>query len=103
MRLLLAVFIVGVVGVVGLVGLVGDDADVVVTTLAAGQPSQPPQPPPGFEPMTEVPASEQIPAFGLVAVAYMFVWIVLFGYVLSLLKRLRTVEQELQGIEQRRT
>ena len=100
MRLLLTI---GLVGLVGLVSLVGDDTDVVAPALAWAQPSQPPQPPPGFEPMTEVPASEQIPAFLLVAVAYMFVWVVLFGYVTSLLKRLRRVEQDLQALEQRRT
>jgi CcmD family protein len=100
MRLLLAVFIVGLVG---LVGLAGDDAGFVVSALTVGQPAQPPQPPPGFEPMTEVPASEQIPAFRLVAVAYMFVWVVLFGYVLSLVKRQRKVEQDLHELEQRRT
>lgn len=65
--------------------------------------AQPPQPPPGFEPLSEVPASEQIPAFTLLAVAYSFVWIVLIVYVWSVRKRLQKVEQELADLERRRS
>lgn len=64
---------------------------------------QPPQPPPieGFEPLSEVPPGEQIPAFTLLASAYAFVWIVLLGYVWSVSRRLQKVEQELARLEGR--
>ena len=55
-----------------------------------------------FVPVSEVPASEQIPAFRLVAAAYGFVWIVLAGYVWSVGSRLSKVEREIAGLEQRR-
>ena len=42
-----------------------------------------------FVPMSEVPPEEQIPAINLVAAAYGFVWVALFGYVWSLGRRLR--------------
>ena len=64
----------------------------------------PPQPPPaieGFEPLSEVPASEQIPAFRLVAIAYAVVWIVLIGYVWSVSQRLQKVERELAVLERK--
>jgi CcmD family protein len=65
----------------------------------------PPQPPPameGFEPLSEVPASEQIPAFRLVAIAYAVVWVVLIGYVWSVSQRLQKVERELATLERKR-
>jgi CcmD family protein len=67
--------------------------------------AQTPQPPApatqGFEPMKEVPASEQIPAFRLVAIAYGFVWIMLVGYVWSVSRRLQSVEQELARFDRK--
>ena len=66
--------------------------------------AQPPQPSMDeFVPVTEVPASEQIPAFRLVAAAYGFVWIVLAGYVWSVGSRLTKVEREIASLEQRRS
>ena len=56
-----------------------------------------------FVPVSEVPASEQIPAFRLVAAAYGFVWVVLAGYVWSVGSRLSKVEREIAGLEQRRS
>lgn len=76
---------------------------VAVLVLPALAMAQPPQPPPGFEPLTEVPPGEQIPAFTLLAVAYAFVWIVLIVYVWSVRKRLQKVEQELADLERRRS
>jgi CcmD family protein len=64
----------------------------------------PPQPPPaleGFEPLSEVPPSEQIPAFRLVAIAYSIVWVVLIGYVWSVSQRLQKVERELTTLERK--
>ena len=70
----------------------------------AQQPPPSPQPPPameGFEPLSEVPPSEQIPAFRLVAIAYGIVWIVLIGYVWSVSYRLQKVERELATLERK--
>jgi CcmD family protein len=69
---------------------------------AAQQPT--PQPPPAqgeFVPLSEVPPSEQIPSFTLVAAAYAFVWVVLIAYVWSISRRLQKVEQELSTFDRR--
>jgi len=69
--------------------------------LAAAQP----QPQPSmdeFVPVTDTPESEQIPAFRLVGAAYGFVWVALAGYVWSLGSRLKKVERDLTGLEQRK-
>lgn len=73
-------------------------------TSFAQQPSPPPQQPPaveGFEPLSDVPPSEQIPSFRLVAVAYSVVWIVLIGYVWSVSQRLQKVEREIATMERK--
>jgi CcmD family protein len=62
---------------------------------AVTQPSQPPPAQEEFVPLSEVPPSEQIPAFTLVAAAYGFVWLALMGYVWSVSQRLQKVEREL--------
>jgi CcmD family protein len=62
---------------------------------AAAQPSQPPPAQEEFVPLSEVPPSEQIPAFTLVAAAYAFVWLALMGYIWSVSQRLQKVEREL--------
>jgi CcmD family protein len=49
-----------------------------------------------------VPASEQIPAFRLVAIAYAVVWVVLIGYVWSVSQRLQKVERDLATLERKR-
>jgi len=61
----------------------------------AAQPSQPPPAQEEFVPLSEVPPSEQIPAFTLVAAAYGFVWLALIGYIWSVNQRLQKVEREL--------
>jgi CcmD family protein len=74
--------------------------------LAGAQPPQPAQPPPAqteFVPLSEVPPTEQIPAFTLLAAAYAFVWLALLGYVWSVSQRLQQVERELATIERRST
>jgi CcmD family protein len=76
----------------------------VCVALLAGPASlaaQQPPTPPGqeeFVPLSEVPPSEQIPAFTLVATAYAFVWLALMGYVWSLSQRLQKVEKELRQL-----
>ena len=46
-------------------------------------------------------AQDTIPAPRLVAIAYGFIWIVLFGYVWSVRSRLASVERELQTVSKR--
>jgi CcmD family protein len=79
-------------------------AILVAPATAGGQPPSPqPQPPAmeGFEPLSDVPPSEQIPAFRLVAIAYGIVWLVLMGYVWSVGSRLQKVERELSTLERK--
>lgn len=61
-----------------------------------------PQPPKEFVPAESIPSEEQIPAVNLVAAAYGFVWIAMLVYVISLARRLNTVETELADLESRR-
>jgi CcmD family protein len=61
-----------------------------------------PEPPKGFVPADTIPPGEQIPAIRLVAAAYGFVWLAVFGYVFSIAKRLKTVETELSALESRK-
>jgi CcmD family protein len=63
--------------------------------VVAAQVSQPPPAQEEFVPLSEVPPSEQIPAFTLVAAAYGFVWLALMGYIWSLSQRLQKIEREL--------
>jgi CcmD family protein len=59
-----------------------------------------PQPSPDeFVPISEVPPEEQIPAITLVAAAYGFVWVAVFGYVWSLGRRLQAAEREIARLE----
>lgn len=46
---------------------------------------------------------DTIPAPRLVAIAYGFIWVVLFGYVWSVRNRLASVERELQTVSKRVT
>jgi CcmD family protein len=49
-------------------------------------------------PMSEIPASEQLPSAPLVFAAYAFVWIAILGYLLMLWRRLGKVERELSAL-----
>ncbi len=51
-----------------------------------------------FKPVTEVPASEQLPSAPLVIVAYAFVWLAFMVYVWMMWRKLGKVEQELQTL-----
>jgi CcmD family protein len=57
----------------------------------------------GFVPVTGTPtgAQETIPAPRLVAIAYGFIWVVLFGYVWSVRSRLTRVEREMESVSRR--
>ena len=48
-----------------------------------------------FKPVTEIPASEQLPSAPLVIVAYAFVWLAFMAYVWMMWRKLGKVEQEL--------
>ena len=65
------------------------------------------QPPPkqvegfsqGFEPIENLPPAEQIPAARLVIAAYSFVWVAFFVYLVSLSRRIGTVQREVARLE----
>jgi len=67
-----------------MVGMAGMNA------LVLGQPGQG-----EFLPMSQVPASEQLPAARLLIAAYAFVWIAMLAYVLTIWQRLGKVEREI--------
>jgi CcmD family protein len=66
---------------------------VLMTTVVSAQ-----DPQAGFVPVTEVPASEQIPAAPLVLAAYAFVWSAVVFYVVTMWRKLGKVEQELNAL-----
>ena len=61
--------------------------------MAASLVAQEPQT--GFVPVTEVPASEQLPAVPLVLTAYAFVWGAFLVYAWTMWRKLGKVEEEL--------
>lgn len=64
--------------------------------LAAFQPGQG-----EFVPISQLPASEQLPAAPLVLGAYAFVWVALLFYVFSIWRRLTKVESEMSALTAR--
>ena len=56
------------------------------------------QPQAGFEPVTEIPASEQMPSAPLVIAAYAFVWLAFVFYAWTMWRKLGKVEQELHTL-----
>jgi CcmD family protein len=59
------------------------------------------QPPDGFVPASSLPSQEQLPAAPLVIGAYAVAWVVVFGYLWSIWKRIGRVEQELADVSRR--
>ena len=51
-----------------------------------------------FKPVTEIPASEQLPSAPLVIAAYAFVWLAFMVYVWMMWRKLGKVEQELNHL-----
>jgi CcmD family protein len=51
-----------------------------------------------FKPVTEIPASEQLPSAPLVIAAYAFVWLAFMVYVWMMWRKLGKVEQELNQL-----
>lgn len=54
-----------------------------------------------FQPVSQVPAQEQLPAAPMVMIAYAVVWVMTVGFVFSVWRRLDKVEQELRDVERR--
>jgi len=66
---------------------------------ARSQPQQPPQQQDEFVPIDELPPQDQLPAAPLLIAAYSFVALALFAYVVSVARRLGTVQRELERLE----
>lgn len=54
--------------------------------------------PEGFEPVSKLPAVEQLPAAPLLIAAYAFIWLGMLAYVFMLWRRLATVDRELGAL-----
>jgi hypothetical protein len=54
-----------------------------------------------FKPVTEVPASEQLPSAPLVIAAYAFVWLAFMAYAWTMWRKLGKVERELNAVSVR--
>jgi CcmD family protein len=52
-----------------------------------------------FKPLSELPPQDQLPAAPLLVTAYAVVLLALFFYVLSVARRLNTVQREVQRLE----
>jgi len=51
-----------------------------------------------FQPVTEMPASDQLPSAPLVIAAYAFVWLAFVAYVWVMWRKLGKVEQDLNTL-----
>jgi CcmD family protein len=69
------------------------------STVRAHQP--PAGTPDGFVPVENVSGQEQIPAAPLVIGAYAVAWVLVFGYLWSIWRRLGRVERELADVSRR--
>ena len=76
--------------VVGLSGPWAEDA-----IRAAEQPQE------EFIPIDQLPVEDQLPAAPLFVAAYAIVWVVVFGYLWSIWRRLGKVERELSDLSRR--
>jgi CcmD family protein len=66
---------------------------------AAAQPPAQPEQQDEFVPVDTLPPQDQLPAAPLLITAYAFVMLALFGYLLSVARRLTTVQRELERLE----
>ncbi len=55
----------------------------------------------GFVPVDELPGKEELPAARLVMAAYAVAWIVVFGYLFSIWRRLDRVERDIAVVSRR--
>ena len=70
-------------------------AGIAVAAQPAAQPEQQDE----FVPVDTLPPQDQLPAAPLLIAAYAFVMLALFGYLLSVARRLTTVQRELERLE----
>ncbi len=71
-----------------------------VASASGQQPeAQPPKQTDEFVPISQLPPQDQLPAAPLLVIAYAFVWLVLFAYVVSVSRRLAKVQHEVQRLE----
>jgi CcmD family protein len=68
----------------------------VVSVFA--QPAPGGRAPDGFEPVSTLPAVEQLPAAPLVIGAYAFIWVALLAYLFLLWRRLASVDRDLAAL-----
>ena len=61
--------------------------------------AQPPKQTDEFVPISQLPPQDQLPAAPLLVTAYAFVWVVLFGYVVSVARRLTKVQTEIERLD----
>jgi CcmD family protein len=61
--------------------------------------AQQPEPQDEFVPIDELPPQDQLPAAPLLVAAYAFVVLALFGYLLSVARRLGAVQRDLDRLE----
>jgi CcmD family protein len=67
--------------------------------LVAQQPQPQPEQQDEFVPVSQLPAQDQLPAAPLLVTAYAFVWLALFGYLISVGRRLSYVQREVTRLE----
>jgi CcmD family protein len=68
--------------------------------MTAQQPqAEPPKPTDEFVPISQLPTQDQLPAAPLLVTAYAFVWVALFGYLVSVGRRLSRVQREVDRLE----
>jgi len=76
---------------------------IVLLTLTAmpllAQPPAQPQQQNEYVPIDELPPQDQLPAAPLLVVAYAVVMLGLFAYVMSVARRMATVQRELERLE----
>ena len=74
--------------------------DGVTSQQPQAQPQpEPPKPTDEFVPISQLPPQDQLPAAPLLVTAYAFVWIALFGYLVSVGRRLTKVQREVERLE----
>jgi CcmD family protein len=77
---------------------------VVAPAASMAQPQPQPSKPAaqdGFVPIDQLAPKEELPAAPLVMAAYAVAWLVVFGYIWSLWRRLQKVEAELADVNRR--
>ena len=72
---------------------------VCVPVLAQQPQPELPKPTDEYVPISQLPQQDQLPAAPLLVTAYSFVWIALFGYLVSVAHRLTKVQKEVERLE----